>query len=77
MRDSEHDGRKAYQAYAGHTSGKTYDGRDMPAWDDLGDRIQGAWMAAARSVANGECPCLTQTDATGAVCINEPCEEHS
>lgn len=26
---------------------------------------------------DNECPCLVQTDATGAVCINEPCEEHS
>jgi hypothetical protein len=40
-------GRIAYAAYAKHTDGKTYDGRDMPKWEDLGERIQGAWRAAA------------------------------
>lgn len=39
----------AYEAYAAHTGGKTYDGRDMPAWDDL-RAIQHAWEAAARAV---------------------------
>ncbi len=37
----------AYEAYAKATDGLTYDGRPMPAWADLGDRIQHAWAAAA------------------------------
>lgn len=40
-------GQIAYQAYAKATGGLTHDGRPMPAWDDLGDRIQHAWAAAA------------------------------
>lgn len=43
-------GRKAYEAYARQTDGKTYDDRDMPAWGDLGERIQAAWRAAAAAV---------------------------
>lgn len=37
----------AYHAYAKATGGLTHDGRPMPAWDQLGDRIQHAWAAAA------------------------------
>lgn len=40
--------RTAYAAYGEATGGKTHDGRNMPAWDDLGDTIQGAWAAAGR-----------------------------
>ncbi len=43
-------GKVGYEAYAKFTGGKTYDGRDMPAWDDLTDRIQGAWQAAAEAI---------------------------
>lgn len=42
-------GRTGYEAYAAHTGGKTFDGRDMPAWDDLGD-IQAAWAVAAGAI---------------------------
>lgn len=42
----------AYEAYARSTGGKTYDGRDMPAYDDLGDTIQAAWQAAAQAVVD-------------------------
>jgi hypothetical protein len=37
----------AYAAYAKSTGGKTYDGRDMPTWDGLTDRIREAWCCAA------------------------------
>jgi hypothetical protein len=43
-------GRKAYQGYARQTLGKTWDGRAMPSWDDLGDDIRAAWRAAAAAV---------------------------
>jgi len=38
---------RAYEAYAQVTGGKTFDGRDMPQYADLGDTIQAAWVAAA------------------------------
>jgi len=44
-----HLGKVAYEGYAESTGGKTHDGRDMPAWKDLGDRIKIAWIAAAGS----------------------------
>lgn len=40
-------GRQAYEAYGRQVGGKTHDGRDIPAWDDLGDTIRGGWEAAA------------------------------
>lgn len=46
-------GRLAYEAYFNQRSGKTHDGKDMPAWDALGD-VQAGWDAAARAVAT-EC----------------------
>jgi hypothetical protein len=40
----------AYDAY-GHTTGfKNFQGNPMPAWDDLGDTIQAAWVSAAGAV---------------------------
>lgn len=44
-------GKTGYEAYARCTDGKTYDGRDMPAWDELPGRIQGAWSEAAAAIA--------------------------
>jgi hypothetical protein len=43
-------GRTGYEAYADFTEGKTFDGRDMPNWDDLGSRIQSAWAMAAGAI---------------------------
>lgn len=40
-------GQRAYEAYGAATGGKTFDGRDMPHWQDLGETIQAAWVAAA------------------------------
>lgn len=39
--------RIGYEAYAKHTGGKTFDGRDMPDWSDLPPRTVLAWRAAA------------------------------
>lgn len=44
------DGELAYQAYADAVGGKTHDGRDMPAWGDLGDRIRSGWDSAAEVI---------------------------
>lgn len=46
-------GQIAYEAYKEFTGGKTFDGRDMPEWKDLGDKIQRAWEAAADAVVHG------------------------
>lgn len=40
----------AYDAYAEFTGGKTFDGRDMPTWEQLPDRIKNAWRAAVSAV---------------------------
>jgi hypothetical protein len=40
----------AYEAYGESTGSRTFDGRQMPAWDDLGANIQLAWLAAAQAV---------------------------
>lgn len=40
----------AYDAYGEATDHKNYQGLPMPTWDDLGDAIQGAWIAAAQAV---------------------------
>lgn len=57
----------AYRAYATSTGGKTFDGRDMPDWDDLGDRVQAAWTAAAEAVRVAVAPVVTWTSPTPAV----------
>ncbi len=44
-------GQVGYQAYAESTGGKTFDGRDMPSWEELPGRIQAAWDAAAKAIA--------------------------
>lgn len=43
-------GQRAYEGYAASTGNKTYDDREMPAWRDLGERVQRAWIAAAAAV---------------------------
>lgn len=43
-------GEVGYKAYALSTGGKTFDGRDMPAWEELPERIRGAWEAAASAI---------------------------
>lgn len=42
--------RIGYDGYAKSTDGKTFDGRDMPGWDDLPERIRDAWKAATDAV---------------------------
>ncbi len=42
----------AYAAYGQTTDFKNYQGNPMPAFDDLGDTIQAAWIAAANAVNN-------------------------
>jgi len=44
-------GQVGYEAYSIHTGGKTFDGRDMPLWDELPDDTKLAWGAAATAIA--------------------------
>jgi hypothetical protein len=43
-------GEVGYAAYGEAADWKTFDGRDMPAWDDLGERVQGLWNTAAYAI---------------------------
>ena len=40
-----------YEAYAQNTGGKTFDGREMPTWNQLPQRTIDAWVAAAEAIA--------------------------
>jgi hypothetical protein len=42
-------GRAAFEAYKAKVGGKTYDKKDIPNWDSLGDPIRHAWMEAAHA----------------------------
>jgi hypothetical protein len=42
-------GQIAYEAYARQTDNKTFDGRDMPTWNDLNTAIRMAWQQAAEA----------------------------
>lgn len=49
-------GRIGYEAYANSTGGKTFDGRDMPKWEELPQRIRDAWHAAGGAYAQLPAP---------------------
>ena len=46
-------GQVGYEAYAVRTGGKTFDGRAMPTWEEIGvntPHIQRAWNTAASAI---------------------------
>lgn len=43
---------EGYKAYAACTGNKAFDGREMPAWEHLGEKVQTAWEAQARHIFN-------------------------
>jgi hypothetical protein len=51
MSDEARLARKMFEAYnaQGPNPNKTWDGKDVPAWEDLGEQVRGKWMAAARA----------------------------
>ncbi len=51
MRDETY-GRLGYETYGMTTGGRTFDGRDMPKWDELPQRIRDAWCNAADAIAD-------------------------
>ncbi len=50
----------AYRAYGEVTDFKNFRGEPMPAWDDLGDTIQRAWVAAAKAVEHASMHALPE-----------------
>lgn len=43
--------KKGYEAYGNQTDFKNFRGEPMPAWDELPETIQSAWVAAANVIA--------------------------
>jgi Putative 2/3 transmembrane domain holin len=41
---------KAYASYCEQGGGKTFDGKPLPSWDELGENRQDCWHAAALEV---------------------------
>ena len=40
----------AFNAYGEKARWKTFDGRDMPRWDQVGEDVQQRWVAAVKDV---------------------------
>lgn len=57
--------RAGYEGYASWTGWKTFDGRDMPRWDDLPEHTQLAWVAAAGSIVRVMFRASTHDDGDG------------
>lgn len=43
-------GQIAFEAYNESKGGKTYDGKPIPPWGEVGDEVRKAWDAAADAV---------------------------
>lgn len=45
-------GRAAFEAYVKSVGGKTWDGNDIPGWDDpkMTDKVRDGWIAAALQI---------------------------
>lgn len=42
--------KKAFDAYNIKAGGKTWDGRDIPPFEDVGEKVQANWMAAVEAI---------------------------
>jgi hypothetical protein len=65
----------AYEGYKESTGGKTFDGRDMPTWLQIGIKtphVQLAWIAAVKSTFR----LLQVTDANGQLFVEATDEQH-
>lgn len=40
----------AYAAYCAASDGKAFDGSPLKTWEELGEKIQGRWIASAKAV---------------------------
>lgn len=52
------DGQYAYAAYgaASGAGARTWDGRPMPSWDQMGDQQRAGWIAVGRAFAGRQQP---------------------
>lgn len=50
MLDDNDAGKLAFEAYGKATGGKTYDGRDIPKYEELPEGIRKAWERAGAAV---------------------------
>lgn len=50
MKTIEELAKEAYEAYGKFTDNKNFRGEEMPKWEDLPERIRGAWAAATRHI---------------------------
>lgn len=64
-------GRVGYEGYAAHTQGKTFDGRNMPTWEETGEHTQGAWEAASRAIVQHHEALKAQASAQAAETLQE------
>ena len=48
MKSIEQIAQAMYDAYNEQAGGKTWDGRPLPTWDQLGEERQQCWIAAAQ-----------------------------
>jgi hypothetical protein len=44
--------RIAYAAYCKRAGGKTYDGKPLPGWTDIGVERQACWIEAVKAVVH-------------------------
>lgn len=42
--------RRMWTAYAEQAGGKTFDGKPLPTWDELGEERQACWRAALHAI---------------------------
>ncbi len=43
-------GKTCFEGYREDMGGETFDGRPIPEWDDLGDKVRSGWIAGAQKV---------------------------
>jgi hypothetical protein len=46
------DGQAAYEAYGNYVGWVNHQGNPMPQWDELPEKIQGGWNAAAETIVD-------------------------
>jgi len=52
MKTEQTEAKAAWKAYAVAVGGKTFDGKPLPTWDELGERQKKGWIAAADAAIN-------------------------
>lgn len=45
-------GKLAFERYVEAMEGMTHDGKGIPPWNALGEKVQNAWIVAAEAVRN-------------------------